>query len=112
MLQPDTKLALQIRSGGIELKIEQTFKLSYPLNSRFQQNSQCEQQMYFTRGGNFWHYVRLEGHFQEWNGDEQCGNKGSPNKSRIDPMGPLIGRKQLAETPIMMPMNEIGNFAH
>ena len=38
--------------------------------------------------------------------------KGGSDKSRIDPMGPFIGREQLAETPIMMPMNEIGNFSH
>ena len=38
--------------------------------------------------------------------------KGVSNKSRIDPMGPLNGRRQLAETTIMMPMKEIGNFAH
>ena len=38
--------------------------------------------------------------------------KGGSDKSGIDPMGPSIGREQLAETTIMMPMNEIGNFAH
>ena len=38
--------------------------------------------------------------------------KESLEQNRIDPMGPLIGLRQLAKASIMMPMNEIGDLAH